>query len=51
MALALGESLPMIGRLQGHREFETTTRNAHFSRDSMHDVVTQVAESIAEDIL
>ena len=28
-ALALGESLPMIGRLLGHREIETTARYAH----------------------
>ena len=50
-ALALGESLPMIGRLLGHREIETTARYAHLARDSIHDAATRVAESIAGDIL
>ena len=32
-ALALGEGLPMIGRLLGHRRVETTARYAHLARD------------------
>ena len=50
-ALALGESLPMIGRLLGHREIETTARYAHLARDSVHDAAARVADSIAQDIL
>ena len=50
-ALALGESLPMIGRLLGHREIETTARYAHLARESVHEAAARVAESIAEDIL
>ena len=50
-ALALGESLPMIGRLLGHREIETTARYAHLARDSVHEAATRVAASIAQDIL
>ena len=34
-ALALGESLPMIGKLLGHSQVETTARYAHLARDSM----------------
>ena len=34
-ALALGEGLPIIGRLLGHRRVETTARYAHRARDSM----------------
>ena len=50
-ALALGESLPMIGRLLGHREIETTARYAHLARDSVNEAAARVADSIAEDIL
>lgn len=31
--LALGESLPMIGRLLGHSEVQTTERYAHLASD------------------
>ncbi len=50
-ALALGESLPMIGRLLGHGQLETTARYAHLARDSAQEAAERVAESIAEDIL
>ena len=38
-ALALGESLPMIGRLLGHTQVETTARYAHLAKDSVRDAV------------
>ncbi len=50
-ALALGESLPVIGKLLGHAHVETTARYAHLARDSMHEAATRVADSIADDIL
>ena len=50
-ALALGESLPMIGRLLGHSQLETTARYAHLARDSVHEAAARVARSIAADIL
>jgi len=34
-ALALGESLSMIGKLLGHNKIETTSRYAHLARDSI----------------
>ena len=34
-ALALGESLPMIGKLLGHRKVQTTARYAHLARDTV----------------
>ena len=34
-ALALGESLPVIGKLLGHSQIQTTARYAHLARDSM----------------
>ena len=50
-ALALGEGLPMIGRLLGHRQVETTARYAHLARDSVRDSAVRVSDSIAADIL
>ena len=50
-ALALGESLPMIGRLLGHTQVETTAKYTHLTQDSMRDSAARVADSIAEDIL
>ena len=50
-ALALGEGLPIIGRLLGHRRVETTARYAHLARDSVRESAERVAVSIAEDIL
>ena len=50
-ALALGESLPMIGKLLGHRQIETTARYAHLTRDSVRASAARIADSIAADIL
>ena len=50
-ALALGESLPMIGRLLGHTQVETTARYAHLAEDSVKESAGRVAESIAGDLL
>ena len=50
-ALALGEGLPIIGRLLGHRQAETTARYAHLDRDSVRKSAERVAVRIAEHIL
>ena len=50
-ALALGESLPMIGKLLGHSQIQTTARYAHLARDSIRESAVRVAASIGEDIL
>ena len=50
-ALALGESLPMIARLLGHAEIQTTARYAHLTREAMNASAARVAASIGEDIL
>ena len=49
--LALGEGLPIIGRLLGHRRIETTARYAHLARDSVRESAERIAVSIAADIL
>ena len=50
-ALALGESLPMIGKLLGHSQVETTARYAHLARDSVHESAARIADSLAADLL
>ena len=50
-ALALGESLPMIGKLLGHSQVETTARYAHLARESLQESAARIAESIASDLL
>ena len=50
-ALALGETLPVIGKLLGHSDIETTARYAHLAQHSIHETAERVAGSIAADIL
>ena len=45
-ALALGESLPTIGRLLGHRKMATTARYAHLMRDAEKAAASRVGASI-----
>ena len=45
-ALALGESLPTIGKLLGHRKVGTTARYAHLMRDAEKEAATRVGDSI-----
>ena len=49
-AVALGESLPMIGKLLGHVQVRTTARYAHLARDAIRASATRVGDSIAQDI-
>ena len=50
-ALALGESLPAIGKLLGHSQVETTARYAHLARDSVREAAVRISDSIAADVL
>ena len=49
-ALALGESLPMIGKLLGHTQVQTTARYAHLAEDSVKEAAARIAVSIGADI-
>lgn len=49
-ALALGEPLPMIGKLLGHKKIQTTARYAHIAVDSVKKSAARVANSIATDL-
>ena len=49
--LLVADGLPMIGKLLGHNDTETTARYTHLARDSIHDAAERIASSIATDIL
>ena len=49
-ALALGESLPMIGKLLGHRQVQTTARYAHLARQSVKVAARRIEDSLAADM-
>ena len=49
-ALALGESLSMIGKLLGHNKIDTTARYAHLARDSVKAAAERVSDSLAADL-
>ena len=49
-ALALGESLPTIGKLLGHRKVSSTARYAHLMRDAEKEAATRVGDSIGAHI-
>ena len=50
-ALALGESLPVIAKLLGHSQIQTTARYAHLTREAVREAAARIAASIGEDIL
>ena len=49
-ALALGEGLPTIGKLLGHRKVSSTARYAHLMRDAEKEAATRVGDSIGAHI-
>ena len=49
-ALALGESLTMIGRLLGHSTVGTTARYAHLARDSIQTAAARITGSIGGNL-
>lgn len=51
MGYALGEDLPVIGKLLGHSQVETTARYAHLVDESVRAVVARISGSIAAIVL
>ena len=49
-ALALGESLPMIGKLLGHAKVQTTARYAHLGRHSVKLAAVRISDSLEADM-
>ncbi|CAL4869982.1 Tyrosine recombinase XerC (plasmid) [Asticcacaulis sp. MM231] len=47
-ALALGEGLPMIGKLLGHSQVQTTARYAHLANAPIKVAASRIADSISE---
>lgn len=46
-AVGLGESLPIIGKLLGHTQVQTTARYAHLAPDPVHSAADLVAAKIS----
>ena len=49
-AVAAGQGLPMIGKLLGHTQVQTTARYAHLAADPIKDAADQVASNIAASL-
>ena len=49
-ALALGEAIPVISELLGHKKFSSTARCAHLARDGERASAAKVGDSIGDDI-
>ena len=49
-ALALGESLQMIGKLLGHTQVQTTARYAHLGRNSVKVAAVRISDSLEADM-
>ena len=46
--LLVGEGLPMIGKLLGHTQVQTTDRYAHLANDPVKSAANRIASRIAE---
>ena len=42
--------LPMIGKLLGHTQVQTTTRYAHLARDTVKASAARIGDSIESDL-
>ena len=49
--LLVGEGLPMIGKLLGHTQVQTTARYAHLARDSIQTAAARITGSIGRNLL
>lgn len=49
--LLVGESLPVIGKLLGHTQVQTTARYAHLAADPLKAAATKIADRLAAAML
>jgi integrase len=49
-AVAAGQGLPMIGKLLGHTQVQTTARYAHLAVDPVKDAAERIASNLAQAI-
>src|SRR5262249_27225112 len=49
-AVALGESLPMIGKLLGHTQVQTTARYAHLASEPVKAAAQRISDEIASAV-
>lgn len=49
-AVTAGQGLPMIGKLLGHTQVQTTARYAHLAADPVKDAAERVASNLAQAI-
>jgi integrase len=47
-AVGSGESLPMIGKLLGHSQVQTTARYAHLADDPMQNAAARISEELSK---
>ncbi len=47
IAVGSGESLPMIGKLLGHNQVQTTARYAHLADDPMQNAAERISDELA----
>ena len=50
IAGSLGEGLPIIGKLLGHTQVQTTARYAHLARDTVKASAARIGDSIERDL-
>jgi integrase len=50
VAAAQGKSLPMIGRMLGHRQIQTTARYAHLASGTVQEATNDVSADIARSL-
>ena len=49
--LLVGEGLPMIGKLLGHTQVQTTARYAHLANDPIKSAANRIASRISNPLL
>jgi integrase len=48
--VAMGQGLPIIGKLLGHSQSQTTARYAHLAADPAIEVADKISEQLANDL-